>query len=94
MANRDVLINEDSIIDVADAVRTLTGTTIGYRVTDMPAAITRVSAAGEAPVDGKSVIFIDYDGFVTNSYTAAEAQALTALPSNPSHPGLISQGWN
>ena len=94
MANRNVLINEDSLISVADAVRTLTETSIGYRVADMSSALSRVSSDSEAPIDGKSVIFIDYDGFVTNSYTAAEAQALTALPDNPSHPGLTSQGWN
>lgn len=40
------------------------------------------------------LIFIDYDGTELQSYTAAEAQALTELPPNPSHGGLIAQGWN
>lgn len=42
----------------------------------------------------KSVKFIDYDGRLLYSYTAAEANALTALPNNPSHAGLTAQGWN
>lgn len=42
----------------------------------------------------KDVNFIDYDGTLLYSYTAAEAQALTALPANPSHSGLTAQGWN
>ena len=40
------------------------------------------------------VNFIDYDGTIAYSYTAQEASALTALPSNPSHNGLVAQGWN
>lgn len=46
---------------------------------------------GVAP---KDVNFIDYDGTVLFSYTAQEAQALSALPSSPSRPGLTAQGWN
>ena len=42
----------------------------------------------------KDVNFIDYDGTLLYSYTAAEAQALTELPPLPSHDGLICQGWN
>ena len=42
----------------------------------------------------KGVNFIDYDGTILYSYTAEEAQALTELPANPSHNGLIAQGWN
>lgn len=42
----------------------------------------------------KQVNFIDYDGTILHSYTAQEANALTELPSNPSHTGLTAQGWN
>lgn len=45
-------------------------------------------------VEPKQVNFLDYDGTVVYSYTAQEANALTELPPNPSHHGLISQGWN
>lgn len=40
------------------------------------------------------VVFIDYDGTVLHSYSASDFQALTAMPSNPSHSGLTAQGWN
>ena len=49
---------------------------------------------GTTEAEEKDVNFIDYDGKILYSYTAAEAQALSALPSNPTHTGLTSQGWN
>lgn len=52
------------------------------------------TGGGGTSVDEKDVNFIDYDGTLLYSYTAQEAQALTALPANPSHTGLTSQGWN
>ena len=42
----------------------------------------------------KEVNFYDYDGTILYSYTVAEAQELTELPTLPSHNGLICQGWN
>ena len=51
---------------------------------------------GETPASAKwdNVTFIDYDGSVLYSYSLAEAQALTDLPTLPSHDGLVCQGWN
>ena len=40
------------------------------------------------------VTFIDYDGTILYSYSLEEAQALTDLPTIPSHDGLVCQGWN
>ena len=42
----------------------------------------------------KDVNFYDYDGTLLYSYTAAEAAELSALPTLPSHNGLICQCWN
>ena len=42
----------------------------------------------------KDVTFIDYEGTILHEYTKSEFLALTALPENPSHDGLIAQGWN
>ena len=47
-----------------------------------------------APANWKDVTFIDYDRSVLYSYSLTEAQALTELPSLPSHDGLVCQGWN
>lgn len=44
--------------------------------------------------ENDDVVFIDYDGTVVASYNAYEFSQLTAMPDNPSHPGLIAQGWN
>lgn len=44
--------------------------------------------------DLKMVYFIDYDGAVLYSYTAAEFAELSVLPANPTHTGLTAQGWN
>lgn len=49
---------------------------------------------GDTEAEEKDVNFIDYDGKIVYSYTAVEAQALSALPANPSHSGLTAQGWN
>ena len=49
---------------------------------------------GGGGVDPKDVNFIDYDGTVLHAYTAAEFAALTAMPDNPTHDGLVAQGWN
>lgn len=53
-----------------------------------------VSGGGGGGVEPKDVNFIDYDGTVLHAYTAAEFAALTALPENPSHDGIVAQGWN
>ena len=44
---------------------------------------------GGNPYD--SVVFYDYDGSIVASYKKTE---FAAMPENPSHEGLISQGWN
>ena len=49
---------------------------------------------GGGSVSPKQVNFVDYDGTILYAYTAQEANALSALPANPSHSGLTAQGWN
>ena len=41
-----------------------------------------------------TVRFLDYDGTILHEYTKEEFEALSAMPSNPTHTGLTSQGWN
>ena len=53
------------------------------------------SGGGGNPVaEENDVIFIDYDGTIRYSYSAADFANLTALPANPTHQGLTAQGWN
>lgn len=42
----------------------------------------------------KVAYFCDYDGTILYSYGVDEIAALEELPANPSHSGLIAQGWN
>ena len=86
----------------------VTGTHSGGNITVNPLSVnqngtyTAPSGTAYSPVTvsvgggvvEKDVNFIDYDGTLLYSYTAVEAQALSALPSNPSHTGLTAQGWN
>lgn len=46
----------------------------------------------KTPID--DVTFVDYDGTVLYTYSADEFLALTEMPANPSHTGLVAQGWN
>lgn len=45
-------------------------------------------------IEEKDVLFVDYDGTVLYSYTAEEFLAMDQFPQNPTHDGLIAQGWN
>ena len=48
-----------------------------------------------AVITGENVVnFYDYDGTLVADYIAADFANLSALPSNPSHTGLVADGWN
>ena len=55
--------------------------------------INSISQGGGSATE-KDVNFYDYDGTLLHSYTLAEAAELSALPSLPSHTGLVAQCWN
>lgn len=52
------------------------------------------TGGGNPVAPEKLVNFIDYDGAIRYSYTAAEFAELTELPANPTHDGRVAQGWN
>lgn len=56
-------------------------------------AITIIQGGGGAIVE-KDVNFYDYDGTLVQGYSKAEFLALSNMPENPSHSGLVAQGWN
>lgn len=78
----------------ADVIKSGVTVKIGDDVDDDRVAAVTGTFDGEKSVSVSDVNFIDYDGTVLYAYSAAEANALSALPANPSHPGLIAQGWN
>ena len=49
---------------------------------------------GGVTIPEHGVLFIDYDGEVVAAWDSADVASQNALPSNPSHSGLTSQGWN
>jgi len=55
-----------------------------------------IEQGGSGTVESNDVEFIDYDGTIVASYSAAEFANLAAFPDNPDHTadGLVSQGWN
>lgn len=54
-----------------------------------------VDVAGSGGVSSDAdVFFYDYDGTLLYSYTKEDFLALTAMPDNPSHEGLVALGWN
>ena len=53
-----------------------------------------VSGGGGGAAEPNDVEYIDYDGTIVYSYSAADFAQLTAHPANPSHDGLVAQGWN
>lgn len=83
-----VTVNVSGITPTGTLSITQNGT---YNVTNYASADVNVSSSA---TEKAGVRFIDYDGTVLSTYTYAEAMALSALPSNPSHTGLTAQGWN
>ena len=93
----DVTVNlsygRTSQVDVTFTVPTIEITENGvHDVSEY--GLANVAVGGSTTAEKKQVNFIDYDGTIVHSYTGEEANALTALPSNPYHTGLTAQGWN
>lgn len=85
----------DFVVDIADAIREKEGSTDKINPQDFHDRILAIKGAEETPiVEEKDVNFYDYDGTLLFSYTIEEAQALTELPTPPSHEGLVFDGWN
>lgn len=53
-----------------------------------------VSGGDNLYFDLKPVAFIDYDGTLLYNYDVDEFLAMDSLPPNPTHSGLVAQGWN
>lgn len=89
---------DTNLTAVADAIREKGGTSgsLAFPTGFVDAIDAIETGGGDAnPIaDENDVIFIDYDGTIRYSYTAQEFLGLTELPPNPTHDGLVAQGWN
>lgn len=91
MARIDNLTN--FLTDVASAIKTKKGDNTPIQASNFDTEITNLPSGSTEPEE-KDVNFYDYDGTRLYSYTKAEFLQLESLPSNPTHSGLTSQGWN
>lgn len=86
----DYVIKDTDLTAIANAIRSKNGSSDTYTVTEMADEIGNIGLQPEE----KDVDFIDYDGTLIYSYTAEEFLAMTKMPPNPQHEGLLAQGWN
>ena len=96
MAFSKIILNGTTLMDVTD--KTVVAASLESGKTALGADGQVVTGTGpenrEDLTVPKDVDFVDYDGRLLYSYTAAEFLELTALPANPTNTGLVAQGWN
>ena len=91
----NVLVKEETLTQIADAIREKIGSSDSYRPGEMPEAILEISTySGESADPNKPIRFYDPYGELVYSYTASEISQLEELPPLPEIKGLIGQEWN
>lgn len=91
----NVLVREETLTQIADAIREKSGTNDLYKPGGMPDAILEISTySGEGADPNKPIRFYDPYGNLVYSYTVGEFSELSELPPLPEIKGLIGQGWN
>ena len=83
--------------NIANAITEKGGTVnAGDGFSDFATDIGTITGGGAPVVEAQfnDVNFYDYDGTRLFSYTLAQANTLTALPTPPTHDGLTFQAWN
>lgn len=92
MARIDTLTH--FLTDIADAIRAKKGSSELIGAANFDTEIESIPSGGNIDAPMKDVNLYDYDGTRLYSYTKTEFLQLSALPENPTHEGLIAQGWN
>lgn len=91
----NVLVKEETLTQIADAIREKSGSSDSYRPGEMPEAILEISTySGEGADPNKPIRFFGPYGDLVYSYTFAEISELTELPPLPEYKGLVGQEWN
>lgn len=91
----NVLVNEETLIAIADSIREKNGCVEKYKPLEMPIAISEIETGSKEGVDyNKPIKFFGLDGELLYSYSLKEVNELTELPPLPNERGFICQGWN
>lgn len=95
MIQGKVYVTKSLIDDLANAIDTRGGTTGGGTLAQLKTKVQNIPGGGGPTYSwDDDVVFMDYDGTIVTTYTAAEFAQLTELPANPTHEGLTAEGWN
>lgn len=86
----NVLVNESTLVGIANAIREKNGKEILYRPAEMPDAILDIKTTA----DEKPIKFYGYKGEVVYSYDLEEIEQMIELPAFPEVEGMICQEWN
>lgn len=91
----NVLVQEETLTHIADAIREKSGNTASYKPREMPEAILDISTySGEGADPNKPIRFYNPYGELIYSYSLVEISELKELPELPEYRGLVGQEWN
>lgn len=97
MAYSKVIVNGTTVMDITQDTVVADKLYQDYTAHDASGEQITGTATGGSVIqepDPLDVDFIDYDGTLLYTYTASDFLNLSELPANPTHSGLVAQGWN
>ena len=95
MPNNEYLVTNAELTATANSIREKLGSQAAIRWasgTGFKSSVDDIQTGGGESSD--DIRFLDYDGTIVQTYSAADFANLSELPANPTHTGLTSQGWN
>lgn len=90
----NVLVKEETLTQIAEAIREKAGTDDLYKPGEMPEAILEIEVGGAVAIDDKPIKFYGYAGELVAGYSLKEVAEMTELPPLPAAKGMICQEWN
>ena len=98
MAVNKVVLGDQTLIDLtADSVtpdKLFKGITAHNMKGESIVGTMEGGSTPSEPSDNTAVIFADYDGNLIDTWNKDEVASKTALPTPPTHSGLVFEGWN